>query len=184
MLFLCFEDSSRALFLRTYIRRFFISTQDSHHRMPFASISALAEILGWKLFTLLTVNSLFQLESSLVAHSKNNTVFYFVAAGFCFMGIWLWIYVGWLTTKDRQSWDLMWISHLAIFFALSTWLKADFYKKKRKLDTGPFNFLSGHSTAAHILESVAIDARSEATRSTSSWFSPLQFIWRQCHACI
>jgi len=42
--------------------------------MPFASISSLAEILGRKLSAQFTVTSLFQLESPLVAHSKNEIV--------------------------------------------------------------------------------------------------------------
>ena len=126
--------------------------------MPFASISALAEILGWKLSTLLTVDFAFSTRISTCSTLKERDCFYFVTAGFV---IWEFGFSFTLVNRQRRS------NTHRIRYEYPTWQYFSLFHSyltliflKKEIDP---------STAAHILESVVIDARSEATRSTS-WF--------------
>ena len=135
--------------------------------MPFASISALAEILGWKLSTLLTVTSLFQLESPLVAHSKNETVFISLQLVFV---IWEFGFSFTLVNRQRRS------NTHRIRYEYPTWQYFSLFHSyltliflKKEIDP---------STAAHT--GVCGDRCSKRGYTKYKLVSPLQFAWRQC----
>ena len=135
--------------------------------MPFASISALAEILGWKVSTLLTVTSLFQLESPLVAHSKNETVF--ISFQLVFV-IWEFGFSFTLVNRQRRS------NTHRIRYKYPTWQYFSLFHSYLTLI-----FLTKEidpSTAAHT--GVCGDRCSKRGYTKYKLVSPLQFVWRQC----